>query len=267
MFKSLFCRPNRTHFILATLIGTSTLVLGEPALAATQGTLGATSTGSITISASVPNRARITGLTDVSFLAQDPNTTASSAQNVCLWSNTATKGYTITASGSGTASAFTLANGALTVPYSVQWSASSGQTNGVDGYYRVCGTCFDREPTDLLLRTHFVGQSDRRPQHDGLGRNAGSNHLYRYPDSGRDAAITSNHHSSLVGLPPPPPATIGGDRSKRQAAPFLARGINHISQYFQMWVRPFTEGPGLDRCSATYPVARPRRRRPTSTHH
>jgi hypothetical protein len=103
---------------------------GNPAQAATQGTLGATSTGSIVITASVPNRARITGLSDVAFLNQDPNTAATNAQNVCVWSNTATKGYTVTASGNGAANAFTLANGALTVPYSVEWNASSGQTSG-----------------------------------------------------------------------------------------------------------------------------------------
>ena len=101
-----------------------------PAMAATQGTLGATSTGTVAISASVPNRARITGLSDVAFTNQDPNTVASNAQNVCVWSNTATKGYTVTATGSGTSSAFTLANGLLTVPYSVAWNASSGATTG-----------------------------------------------------------------------------------------------------------------------------------------
>ena len=103
---------------------------GQASAAPTQGTLGATSTGVINISASVPNRARITGLSDVAFTNQDPNTAASNAQNVCVWSNTATKAYTITASGSGTASAFTLTNGTGTVPYSVAWAASSGQTSG-----------------------------------------------------------------------------------------------------------------------------------------
>jgi hypothetical protein len=115
--------------MLATFAAGS--LTADPALAApTQGTLGATSTGSITITASVPNRARITGLSDVTFANQDPNTAASNAQNVCVWSNTATKGYTITATGSGAASAFTLTNGATTVPYSVEWNASSGQTSG-----------------------------------------------------------------------------------------------------------------------------------------
>lgn len=100
------------------------------AQAANQGNLGATSQGSIDISASVANRARITGLSDVAFVNQDPATPASSAQNVCVWSNTSTRAYTITATGSGTGSAFALANGAATVPYSVEWNASSGQTTG-----------------------------------------------------------------------------------------------------------------------------------------
>lgn len=103
---------------------------GSSAVAATQGTLGATSEGSVLISASVPSRARITGLTDVSLLNQDPATAALSAQDVCVWSNTATRGYTITASGSGTGNAFTLSDGTNTTPYSVQWSASAGQTSG-----------------------------------------------------------------------------------------------------------------------------------------
>jgi hypothetical protein len=92
--------------------------------------LGATSTGSVTITASVPNRARITGLTNVDFTNKDPTSAATSAQNVCVWSNTATGGYTVTATGSGASNAFTLSNGSASVPYSVQWSASSNQTSG-----------------------------------------------------------------------------------------------------------------------------------------
>jgi hypothetical protein len=116
--------------VLAAAAALCIVIAPGAAIAATQGSLGATSSGSVSISASVPNRARLTGLTDVAFTSVDPATAASDAQDVCVWSNTATKAYTITASGSGTGSAFTLANGALTVPYSVQWNASSGQTTG-----------------------------------------------------------------------------------------------------------------------------------------
>lgn len=112
------------------LAGCAAVLAHGSAVAATQGTLGATSTGSVTINASVPNRVQLSGLSDVSFLNQDPATAALNAQNVCVWSNTSTKGYNVTASGSGTGSAFTLNNGALTVPYSLEWSGTSGQTSG-----------------------------------------------------------------------------------------------------------------------------------------
>lgn len=99
--------------------------------ASTQGSLGTTSTGSVTINASVPARVRISGLTDVDLTNVDPSVNASVAQDICVWSNTVTQGYQVTASGSGTANAFTLANGALPeVPYSVEWAGTSGQTSG-----------------------------------------------------------------------------------------------------------------------------------------
>ena len=120
---------NARNIALTAACIAATLV-AHPALAATQGSLGATSTGSVAINASVPNRVQLTGLTDVSFANQDPATAATNAQNVCVWSNTSTKGYNVTATGSGTANAFTLANGALTVPYTVEWAGSTGQTSG-----------------------------------------------------------------------------------------------------------------------------------------
>jgi hypothetical protein len=120
------------RFAGALLAGASAaLLLAAPAAASTQGSFGATSTGSVTINASVPGRVRISGLSDVTFSNADPSVTASNAQNVCVWSNTSTRGYTITASGSGAANAFTLSSGALpAVPYSVQWAQTSGQTGG-----------------------------------------------------------------------------------------------------------------------------------------
>lgn len=106
------------------------LACGTVADAATQGSLGSTSTGSVSVSVSVPNRVQLSGLTDVAFLNQDPSVAALNAQNVCVWSNTSTRGYNIDATGSGTAGAFTLASGALTVPYAVEWASSSGASSG-----------------------------------------------------------------------------------------------------------------------------------------
>lgn len=98
---------------------------------ATQGSFGSTSQGSITINASVPNRIEISGLTDVSLLNQDPTVNAVSTQNVCVWSNTSTHGYNITASGSGTSGAFTLSGGSSTVPYSVNWTDAKGTSSNL----------------------------------------------------------------------------------------------------------------------------------------
>lgn len=114
----------------ALAAGLIAVTAAAAAEAATQGNLGSTSTGSVSISASVPTRVRISGLNDVALTNADPSVDASNAQNVCVWSNTSTRGYNITATGSGAGSAFTLASASLTVPYSVEWSASSGQSAG-----------------------------------------------------------------------------------------------------------------------------------------
>ena len=121
---------DNTRFCRLPAVCLAALLMHSPAVAATQGTPGSTSTGSVSIVASAPSRVRLTNLTDVSFANQDPATPASNAQNVCVWSNASTKGYNVTASGSGAGNVFTLANGALTVPYSVEWAASSGQISG-----------------------------------------------------------------------------------------------------------------------------------------
>lgn len=100
-----------------------------PAHAATQGSIGATSTGSVVITATVPNRALITSLSDVNFTNADPSVAATSSQGPCVWSNTSTRNYTITASGSGSAGAFTIASGTSVIPYSVGWANSANATS------------------------------------------------------------------------------------------------------------------------------------------
>lgn len=112
------------------LAGAATLAMPAAASAATQGTSGATSSGSVTISATVPGRVEISGLSDVAFGTVDPASAASQAQNVCVWSNTSGRLYSVTATGSGAANAFTLTDGTNTLAYGVEWAASSGQASG-----------------------------------------------------------------------------------------------------------------------------------------
>ena len=126
-----YVHMNKGFRIAAVASLLASMAVAEPALASTQGSFGSTSTGSVTINASVPGRVRISGLSDVTFSNVDPSSPATNAQNVCVWSNTSTRGYTITATGSGSANAFTLSSGALPpVPYTVEWAPSSGQTSG-----------------------------------------------------------------------------------------------------------------------------------------
>jgi hypothetical protein len=123
---------NRTRFArlapVALLLATAA---AGTAQAATDGTLGATSTGTVTINATIASRVQISGLTDVTIASTDPNTPESKAQDVCVWSNTAGRKYNIKASGSGTGGAFTLASGTLpTVNYTVEWNQLVAKTSG-----------------------------------------------------------------------------------------------------------------------------------------
>ena len=105
-------------------------VVASPAKAATQGSFGSTSTGSVGISATVPGRVQLSGLTDMAFGTVNPASAASKAEDVCVWSNTSGRGYTVTATGSGASNAFTLTDGTNTIPYSVSWSDTAGQSSG-----------------------------------------------------------------------------------------------------------------------------------------
>jgi hypothetical protein len=75
---------------------------------------------------------RISGMSDIAFGLLSSGSDATSAQNVCAFSTTATKGYHVTASGSGASGAFTLANSGSTLAYEVQWNKLSGQSSGTN---------------------------------------------------------------------------------------------------------------------------------------
>lgn len=178
------------HLKLASIAALASMVVIEPAVASTQGSFGATSTGSVTINASVPGRVRISGLSDVTFTNADPSVAASNPQNVCVWSNTSTRGYTVTATGSGAANAFTLASGALPpVPYTVEWAPSSGQTSG----------------TSLTAGTALAGQTSTAINADCSAGPAASASLVVSMGSstlqGMTAGVTYNGTLTLVVAP------------------------------------------------------------------
>ena len=77
------------------------------------------------------NNVRITNLSDVAFgTIANLSADSVSSQSVCLYANTATSGYRITASGSSAGGAFALGSGPNVLDYEVQWSSSPGQSIG-----------------------------------------------------------------------------------------------------------------------------------------
>lgn len=74
---------------------------------------------------------RITGLSDVAFgTVANLSTDWTLSQNICVYSNTATSGYHVQATGSGSGGAFTLASGSNALAYEVEWNPVSGQSTG-----------------------------------------------------------------------------------------------------------------------------------------
>jgi hypothetical protein len=77
------------------------------------------------------NKVRITDLSDVNFgVVANLGVDAIRNQSLCLYADTDTNGYNITASGTGSGGAFELSSGSRTMSYEVQWSSSSGQGSG-----------------------------------------------------------------------------------------------------------------------------------------
>ena len=97
------------------------LMLATAANAASNGSLGATSRGSVTITASIAARASVTGAADVRFGSPSAAATAK-PQALCVASNSRLRRFGVEALGSGPGGAFELRNGSNVMRYSVNWS-------------------------------------------------------------------------------------------------------------------------------------------------
>lgn len=110
-------------------IAAALIVPAQLSNAATDGNMGATSTGSLVITARVPNLVRITGLADLDLGTWDGANPMAGSDAVCVYSTT--RAYTLTAMGSGAGNAFTLTDGTNTVAYSVNWQSEGGANNAL----------------------------------------------------------------------------------------------------------------------------------------
>ena len=113
---SKICKPLIFGLLTSAVLGFC------PAEAATQGTLGATSTGTANISITKSVQAQISDLSDMTLSSWSIGQGAVTLySNVCIYSSTG--GYKVTATGSGSSNAYTIASGSNTMPYSVAWNA------------------------------------------------------------------------------------------------------------------------------------------------
>jgi hypothetical protein len=110
--------------IRALLVGGVAVGLSSAALAATQGSVGFNSTGTVDITLAVNDEVRISNLADIN-LGTFAGLDASGTTAACVYRN-GTGNYRLVAIGDGAAGAFTLTDGSGTVPYSVDYDDGSG---------------------------------------------------------------------------------------------------------------------------------------------
>lgn len=93
------------------------------ATAATQGSLGTTSTGTTNISLTIPALVKISDLDDITLgTLSNITSNVKGDTQACIYSNSAAGGYRVTVTGSGTGNAFTVADGSGNdIAYTAYW--------------------------------------------------------------------------------------------------------------------------------------------------
>ncbi|MBL7661362.1 hypothetical protein JNK13_01290 [bacterium] len=119
--------------IIAKVLVVGALMSTTTALAATDGTVGATSTGTANITLTIPKLIKLVGLADFAFGTYTGTGDFNGNENVVVSTNygTAARTYRIRATGSGASSAFTLTDGSQTIPYAVYWNDATGTSGRV----------------------------------------------------------------------------------------------------------------------------------------
>ena len=127
-------RTNPSALLKQLALGGTLAVASTSAFAANQGALSSTSTGDLDITLTVNDVVQISNLADITLNFTGGDVTGNSP--ACVFRNGGGD-YDITATGSGAGGAFTIANGADTIAYSVDYNSTeltSGTTlTGVSG--------------------------------------------------------------------------------------------------------------------------------------
>jgi spore coat protein U-like protein len=113
--------------LLRTLaLGAALTVLPSfAAHAATQGTLGSTSTGSVVINATIPNLVKLSKLNNIP-LGTFTGTALAGSTTACVFSNTGNYGVTATSTNPGTGNTFRMTDGTNFIPYTISWNDGGG---------------------------------------------------------------------------------------------------------------------------------------------
>lgn len=124
-------RTTLANSLKTAALGAALTAMASIGHAATQGTPGATSTGTVNINLIVNNQVRISALTDITLPFLGPDAVGTS--DACIYRNT-TGSYQITATGSGGGNAFTLDDGGgTTIAYLPEYDDGTGFQTMVTG--------------------------------------------------------------------------------------------------------------------------------------
>ena len=102
--------------------------------AASDGSLGASSTGSATISITLPTKVVVSDVDDLAFGTWDASSaTMTQADEVCIFTSNPSGQYRVTLSGDGTGSSFETTDGnSNTLPYKAYWTDTTVTTDLVE---------------------------------------------------------------------------------------------------------------------------------------
>jgi hypothetical protein len=153
-----------------------------PSLAATQGSLGSTSTGTAVISLSKGFNALINQIGDLALGSWSGTGDLTDNDDVCVGTTNVTGNYGVTVSGSGTANAFTITNGSQTLAYNAFWNDVTGTTGRVS----------------VTTGTLLTGQTGAGTTANCNGTNTNANISVVIPEANLQAATASTFTGTLT---------------------------------------------------------------------
>ena len=119
MFNKSICK-SITGIVVTAFIG-----LNGSVFAATDGTVGTSSSGTTDITLTIPDLIKVSGMTDIALGTWSGSGAKTGSDSICVYDNSGGL-YNATFTGNGTASAFTIVNGGNIIPYTVTYDDGAG---------------------------------------------------------------------------------------------------------------------------------------------